>query len=278
MHSLTVRLSLVLCGLALAIAFMAPPAAQGDDWNLKTIFTVSHQFAVPGKVLQPNTKYVMRLLDLGSTRNVVQIFNEDQSDLITTFMAASDYRLEPADTTVFEFIETDAGYPKPIRSWFYPGRLNGLEFIYPKDQALDIVRHTRQGVLTAEGEVDFHDLDTVEIAAIDPDDVIATSTTQTATADIDTDVDEAVDTDMDVAREKPTEVEPLDETDFEATPEISEPATVQDEADMDDEDSAIDADSEEALPATAGETTLIGLIGVFSLGIGLGLRTLFSRS
>jgi hypothetical protein len=285
MLSFKVRLAVAIGGLALALIALAPPAAQGDDWNLKTIFSVSQPFAVPGKVLEPNTKYVLRLLDLSSTRNVVQIFNEDQSELITTFMAASDYRLDPADTTLFEFIETDAGYPKPIRSWFYPGRLNGLEFLYPKDQAMDIVRHTREGVLTAEGTVDFHDLDTFEVAALDPDDVIATTTTQTATTDFDTDVEQTeIDTDMDVTREKPAVIEPA-ETEpaviepVVEEPEIAEPAIVQDDTDMDVEESAVEEEMpEETLPATAGELPLIGLIGALSLGIGLGLRALVARS
>lgn len=274
MQSFKAKLAVALGGITLALLFMAPPAVQGDDWNLKTIFTVSHTFAVPGKVLEPNTKYVMRLLDLGSTRNVVQIFNEDQSELYTTFMGVSDYRLEPADTTIFEFIEVDAGYPKPIRSWFYPGRLNGLEFIYPKDQAMDIVAHSRQGVLTAEGRVRLHDLNTIEIAAIDPDDVVATTITRTAS--VETESEEFV-TDTDVTREKPTDLE-SSEIDTEVdTPEVSEPAAVQEDTDMDD-DSAVDEDTEETLPATAGELPLVGLLGALCLGVGLTVRRFSTRS
>ncbi len=56
--------------------------------------------------LQPNTRYVIRLMDSPSNRNVVQVLNEDETKLLTMFMAISDERLEPADKTVFTFIET----------------------------------------------------------------------------------------------------------------------------------------------------------------------------
>jgi len=284
------NIGLALAGLALALIFMAPSAARSDEWNLLTRISVNHSFSVPGKVLEPNTQYVLKLLDLSGTRNVIQIFNEDQSELLTSFIAASKYRLEPQDTTTFEFIEVNPGYPKPIRSWFYPGRLNGFEFIYPKDQAMDIVANSRQSVLTSNGRVHINDLNTFEIAAVDPDDVIATQTTQTAqTTTTDTDVDMETDTDMDVTREKPTPPEPVTEpestdldqdidADVDTFESETDPAAAQDDADMDAEEGVTEEESEESLPDTAGELPLIGLIGSLAVAIGLGLRAALVRS
>jgi hypothetical protein len=264
MHSSKAKIALALSGLALALLFFAPSAVKADNWDLKTIFSVSHSFAVPGKVLEPNTKYVMRLLDLQGTRHVVQIFNEDQSELLTTFFAISDYRLDPVDETTFEFIEVEAGYPKPIRSWFYPGRLDGREFIYSKEQRAEIAAHApgSRSVLTAQSTVD----------------------TEPVVESTDT-----VDTDADIAREKPMAVEPepavetvetVESVEIEepvaTEPQVTEPAPVQD-ADMDN-NSAVDNETEERLPATAGELPLIGLIGTLCLGLGLGVRAFSSRS
>jgi hypothetical protein len=276
MHIFNRNLAVSIGAIVLALVFLAPPPVQGDEWDLKTIFSVNVPFSVPGKTLEANKKYVLQLLDLSGNRHVVQIFSENKEDLLTTFMAASDYRLDPADDPTFEFIETDPGYPKPIKSYFYPGRTNGLEFIYGKDQAMDIVAHTRQGVLTAEGTVDFHDLRTVEIAAMHPDDVV-TSTVRTAQTDTEADRDTALETDTEVTRDEPAAVD-TESTDVESTQtEIAEPAT-QDVTDMDDE-SAVDEDAEEvALPATAGGAPLIGLIGLLSLGVGFGWRAFSNRS
>src|SRR6266850_3348773 len=153
--------------LILAVVFLAPSATHGDEWNLMTRFTVNHPFEVPGMTLQPNTRYVIRLYDSPSTRNVVQVLNDDETKLLTMFMAVSDQRLEPFDKTVFTFIETQPGYPLPVKEWFYPGRLNGLEFIYPKDQALEIARHAKEPILAAES-VNLHDLAAIKVEAIGP--------------------------------------------------------------------------------------------------------------
>jgi len=41
--------------------------------------------AIPGQVLPP-AKYVFKLADNQSDRDIVQIFNEDQSKIITTIL------------------------------------------------------------------------------------------------------------------------------------------------------------------------------------------------
>src|SRR5262249_968727 len=153
--------------LALALVLLAPSLTHGDEWNLATRFTVNHQSEVPGMVLQANTPYVIRLVDSPSDRNVVQIYDKDQKHMLTMFMAISAERLEPADKTVFKFIETAPGYPLPIKEWFYPGRLNGLEFVYPKDQAQSIAGHAREPVLAADTS-DLHHLHSITVEAISP--------------------------------------------------------------------------------------------------------------
>ena len=140
MHSLNKRVAVLLGGSILALIFAAP-LVHASEWDLETKFTVNHQFQVPGKVLEPNTEYVMRLLDSPGTRNVVQIFNADQSHLLTEFLAIRAERLQIEDKTVFAFYETEPGYPTPMRRWFYPARNAGLEFIYPKEQMTEITAH-----------------------------------------------------------------------------------------------------------------------------------------
>ena len=78
--------------LLIGLFFFAPQTSRGDEWNLATKFTVSHQFEVPGMVLQADTPYVIRLLDSPSTRTVVQIYDEDQKHMLTMFMAIADER------------------------------------------------------------------------------------------------------------------------------------------------------------------------------------------
>src|ERR1700683_1735064 len=53
--------------------------AKADEWDQKTIFTFSAPVEVPGKVLLPGT-YVFRLADSASDRNIIQVFNKNETD------------------------------------------------------------------------------------------------------------------------------------------------------------------------------------------------------
>jgi hypothetical protein len=125
--------------------------ARADAWNKKTVLRVNETIQVPNKVLPPG-KYVIRLLNSPVNRNVVQIFNGDETELQTTILAIPNYRLQPTDKTVFTFWEMPAGQPKALRAWFYPGDNFGHEFAYPKTKAVTIAAATHAEVLVTEAE------------------------------------------------------------------------------------------------------------------------------
>ena len=62
--------------LALMSSMIAPAVA--DEWNKETKLEFSAPVEVPGKVLAAG-KYVFRLLDSESDRNIVEIFSEDSN-------------------------------------------------------------------------------------------------------------------------------------------------------------------------------------------------------
>ena len=289
MHSLS-KAAVVSGCLVLAVLFLAPPTTQGDEWNLATRFTVNHAFEVPRMVLQPNTPYVIRLLDSPSNRNVVQIYNSDQTQMLTMFMAISDYRMEPKDKTVFTFIETQPGFPLPMKEWFYPGRNTGLEFVYPKQQALEIARHAREPVL-ATGSTNLHDLASVSVESIGP---ITTQTSTTQTAAV-TRSESTVTQQQPSVAEAPAPAEP-------AKPAEQEQAAVQEQQPQEPEKENVEiaqneqqpdiqqenpvteqapapsAEERTELPRTSGETALIALLGVLCLGAGLGVKAFSAKS
>src|ERR1035438_8745643 len=98
--------SIGLLGVAIA------PSARADEWNKKTILTVNETIQVPNKVLPPGT-YVIKLLDSPSNRHVVQIFDGDETHLLTTILAIPNYRLQPTGKTVFVFWEPPPGHRIP---------------------------------------------------------------------------------------------------------------------------------------------------------------------
>jgi len=298
MRFITRNAAIVACCFIFALVFVAPAVIHSDEWNLSTRFTVNHPFEVPGLVLQPDTRYVIQLYDSPAERHVVQIFNGDQTKLLTTFMAVSDQRAEPADHTVFTFIETEPGYPLPMKEWFYPGRITGLEFIYPRQQAMEIARHGIEPILAASTS-DLHDLASVEVEAIQP---LGKETAVATSASNLTKVENAP-----AAEEKPS-APTVAENNVPNEPAVPEPAptvqenenqstsvvtenqnesksTVNSETEIQQEkpaEASVTTDTQNGepreLPRTAGELPLTALIGILCLGAGLGMRVLSSKS
>ena len=113
--------------------------AIADEWNKETKVEFSTPVEVPGKVLDAG-KYVFKLADGESDRNIVQIFSEDASGdqkLVTTVLAIPAYRTSTPDEPIIKFEERTSDSPEAIHSWFYPGDNAGWEFVYPKRQTLE---------------------------------------------------------------------------------------------------------------------------------------------
>ena len=123
------KLSLMLLSLGVFI-MSAPLSARADEWNKATTMTFNRPVEVPGMILGPGT-YVFKLADL-SDRNVVQIFNADESHLYEDVLSIPAYRENVTDKTVVTFEERAKGAPEAIATWFYPGDNYGEEFVYPK--------------------------------------------------------------------------------------------------------------------------------------------------
>lgn len=157
------RLALAVATFGLMGAALAP-TMKADEWNKKTILTVNEPIQVPNKVLPPG-KYVIKLLDSPSNRHIVQVFNGDESHLITTVLAIPNYRLEPTGKTQFQFWETPPGQPKALRAWFYPGDNFGQEFAYPKTEATQIASYAKTQVPTTYAQSES-DLTTARVGTV----------------------------------------------------------------------------------------------------------------
>jgi hypothetical protein len=112
---------------------------MADEHNQATKMTFNEPFEIPGQVLDAGT-YWFALMDSQSDRNIVQIWNEDRSQLIATVFTITDYRVEPADETTVTFEERPGDQAEAIHAWFYPGDNSGHEFIYPKNRATSVAQ------------------------------------------------------------------------------------------------------------------------------------------
>jgi hypothetical protein len=158
------RMLTLLFGLAVLLAAYFP-LAHADEWDKTTKITFSEPVQVPGKVLPAGT-YIFKLLDSQSNRHIVQIFNEDRTQLITTVMAIPNVRLEPAGKTILRYDERPADQPIALAAWFYPGDNFGQEFVYPKQEAEQLSRLNKREVPSLESREEKNE--TAEAAKPEP--------------------------------------------------------------------------------------------------------------
>jgi hypothetical protein len=105
------------------------PHARGDEEDKKTVLTFSAPFEIPGRSLAAGT-YVLKVLNSQTERNIVLIYDADETHFITSVSAITASRLEPADDTVITFDYQSANGIPLLKTWFYPGDDTGLEFVY----------------------------------------------------------------------------------------------------------------------------------------------------
>jgi hypothetical protein len=115
-------------GLMLLGMFVVPQV-RADESDKKTIVTISDPIQVPGRVLPAGT-YVFKLLD-SNDRTLVEIFNADETHLVTTVRGIPDRRTETAGQTIIQLEQRSSEQPEALKAWFYPGDDTGIEFVYP---------------------------------------------------------------------------------------------------------------------------------------------------
>jgi hypothetical protein len=126
--------------------------AHADEWDQKTVFTFSGPIEIPGQVLAAGT-YVFKVADLASDRNVVQVFNKDETHLYGTFLTVPNYHQQPSGKTIINFEERAAGDPEAVKSWFYPGDNYGHDFVYPRAKAAALAKANNQPVASMPDEL-----------------------------------------------------------------------------------------------------------------------------
>ena len=139
------NVTMIAAVASLFIWGLLAPKLRADAWDQATTVTFSAPVEIPGQVLSPGS-YVFKLMDSQSSRNIVQIYNKDQTKLYATILALPDYRLKPTGKTVITFEERASNSPQAIKAWFYPGDNYGQEFVYPKARAMELAKTMNQPV------------------------------------------------------------------------------------------------------------------------------------
>ena len=152
---------------ALMLSSAAPAGAQGGPLDSRTEFTFNQPVELPGVTLPPGT-YVFRFVDATTGRSVMQVQAKDSSSkTYGMFLTISAQRPAPSDEAELRFLETPAGQPAAVKTWWYPGNTIGREFIYPKSQARRLAQATNQPVLTTQADnVTNEQMQTADLAYV----------------------------------------------------------------------------------------------------------------
>ena len=149
MSTVTRTLGAITCVSAMLMASAGISAAQ--TWDRRTIFTFSAPVTIPGATL-PAGKYVFTIADPNSSRKVIQVTSGDDKKPIALLFSISAQRPEASEKPEVRFLETAAGVPPAVKTWWYPGDRMGFEFVYPKDQARRLAQGSSGSVLTTQAQ------------------------------------------------------------------------------------------------------------------------------
>src|SRR5207253_1701791 len=127
--------------------------AQSMVVDSRTEFTFNAPVELPGTTLPPGT-YVFRFADPNTSRKVMQVFDKASNKTYGLYLTISAQRPRPSDEAELRFLETPAGKPAAVKTWWYPGNSIGREFIYPKEQARRLAMATNTTVLTTKEEAE----------------------------------------------------------------------------------------------------------------------------
>jgi hypothetical protein len=127
---------LLSCGSFLLVGALAVQAAP---YNQRTRITFGEPVVVSNTVLPAGT-YVFTIASGMHSRDIVRVWNAQQTKVITTVMAVPDYSYRTPRRAIVELGESPANLPQPVKAWFYPGLKTGLEFVYPMHQTRELAR------------------------------------------------------------------------------------------------------------------------------------------
>jgi len=162
------KLMISACAAAMLTATSATPA-RAQTLDARTEFTFNQSVELPNVTLPPGT-YIFRFVDATTGRKVMQVQAKDASNkTYGMFLTISAQRPKPSDEAELRFLETPAGQPAAIKTWWYPGNTIGREFIYPKEQARRLAQATNQPVLATKAEdVPVEQMQTADLTYVSP--------------------------------------------------------------------------------------------------------------
>ena len=154
-------LSASICAVLMGIS--ATASAQNDSPYKDTYFTFSQPVALPNLSL-PAGRYLFRVVD--GSKSIVQVYAGDRSKLLGTVMSVQAARSDLPEKAEVRLIESSAGNPIAVGTWWYPGQRQGWEFVYPRAQASKLAQTSKEPILTTASNVPADKMDSADLVRL----------------------------------------------------------------------------------------------------------------
>jgi hypothetical protein len=141
------------CAAAMVASVSVRPAAAQGPLDDRTEFTFNSPVELPGVTLPPGT-YVFHFVDASNQKKVMQVAEKSSNKNFGLFMTINAIRPKASDDAELRFLETPAGKPAAVKTWWYPGNTIGREFVYPKSQARRLAAATNTNVLASKSDAE----------------------------------------------------------------------------------------------------------------------------
>jgi len=142
------RFSLVRSFVAVAflLAFLVVlPVVHADEWNQATLFTFSQPVQIPGRLLPAGT-YLFEIVG-NFNHEIVRISNADRTNVIAVLQARPPPQKSQFGKAAIVLAERGNSQPEAIVSWFYPGRVEGHEFLYSKQVQAEVANDRKDAIV-----------------------------------------------------------------------------------------------------------------------------------
>ncbi|MGK2856298.1 MAG: hypothetical protein ACSLFQ_03725 [Thermoanaerobaculia bacterium] len=165
-------LTRLLLASALVVVFGTVPAFDASAQIAEASFLrIAEPLDVGGTLLQPGT-YVIRLLPSISNRNLIQVTNEDRSEIFATVLSIPHHSAVGEDTPSTEFVlyPQVEGTHRALRTWFSadPVSKGGHDIVYPERRAMEIAPLVHEPVYAYRGEPKAEVLPAAPIVVVTP--------------------------------------------------------------------------------------------------------------
>jgi hypothetical protein len=124
--------------LSLLAFLIVLPNVRADEWNQATLFTFNQPVQIPGQVLPAGT-YLFEIVN-SFNHEIVRISNADRTNVIALIQARPATQKSFNGKSAIVLAERGESNPAAIVAWSYPGRVEGHQFLYPKQMQTEVAK------------------------------------------------------------------------------------------------------------------------------------------